>query len=335
MSMFNPQPSDYCRLDSSKPPQLVVVIDTEEEFNWSENFSRSNTAVQAMRLIHRVQQVFDDYHIKPVYVIDYPVASQPDGYLPLQEIYATNRCVIGAHLHPWVNPPFDEIVDGYHSFPGNLPRALEAAKLKTLGACIEDRFGLSPVIYKAGRYGVGPHTASILEEYGYEVDVSVCSYMNFSAEGGPDFAKHPPWPYWFGSTHRLLELPFTGGFAGVLRHWGLSLHDLASGPSLSPLRAVGMLARLGLVNKIHLSPEGHPVTDLIKLVRALSHSGLRVFSFAFHSPSVEPGHTPYVTSQDELEKFLSCCRVFFDFFIGELGGQPTTPLELKTQLAQT
>jgi hypothetical protein len=315
--------------------RLVVVVDTEEEFDWSHEKLRNNTSVRSLRWVSKVQDIFDEYHVVPVYVIDYPVVFQPDGYRPLQEIHASGRCVIGAHLHPWVNPPFAELVNQYNSFPGNLPHTLESAKLRILGDRIEEHFGSRPTIYKAGRYGVGPNTAEILEEQGYEVDLSVCPYMDYSAEGGPDFTQSSPWPYWFGKRRRLLELPLTVGFTGVLRHWGSRLHHMASQPALAPLHAVGVLARLGLVNKVWLSPEGYLSSEHISLVRALYGDGLRVFSFAFHSPSVEPGNTPYVRSQKDLEEFLSRCRRFFDFFLGELGGQPTTPLELKKQLSQS
>ena len=189
--MLNPQPQSYCHIDAAWPAQLVVVIDTEEEFDWASDFSRSNTDVGAMRWIHRVQDIFDAYHIIPVYVVDYPVASQPTGYRPLQELHASGRALIGAHLHPWVNPPYTEPVNRRNSFPGNLPLALEAAKLQALSDCIGEHFGSRPVIYKAGRYGVGPHTAAILEEQGYEVDVSLCPHMDYAAEGGPEFsAQH-------------------------------------------------------------------------------------------------------------------------------------------------
>jgi len=329
---LHPKPADYCRVDPTEKARLVVVVDTEEDFDWSRGFSRDHTAVRSMRWVGKVQDIFDAYHITPVYVIDYPVASQPDGYRPLQEIYASGRCLIGAHLHPWVNPPFVESVHRYNSFPGNLPPALEVAKLQLLSDCIGAQFGTRPTIYKAGRYGIGPHTAEILAEQGYAVDVSVCPHMDYSAEGGPDFTHSTVWPYWFGRRHRLLELPLTVGFAGLIRRWGTILHGLASRPAGARLHAVGVLARLGLVDKIWLSPEGYRSAEHVKLVRALYRDGLRVFSFAFHSPSVAPGNTPYVTSQSDLEVFLSRLHRFFDFFIGELGGLPTTPLELKRQL---
>src|SRR5262245_33737628 len=102
-------------------PHLFVVVDTEEEFDWGAPYERANTSVTAMRHIARCQRIFDRFGIKPIYVVDYPVASQPDGYLPLLEILRDNRCDIGAHLHPWVNPPYDEPLSVRNSFTMNLP----------------------------------------------------------------------------------------------------------------------------------------------------------------------------------------------------------------------
>jgi hypothetical protein len=327
--MLSPQANDYCRFDPDDKAQLLVVIDTEEEFDWSGQRSRNNTAVHALRKIETVQKIFDEYHITPVYVVDYPVVSHPDGYRPLQEIYQSGRCVIGAHLHPWVNPPFDEPLTPYHSFAGNLPPALETAKLRVLSEKIAERFQCRPTIYKAGRYGVGPHTADILEQEGYEIDLSICPRMNYSQERGPDFSRFSAHPYWFGRQPRLLELPLTVGFAGFLRRWGNAIYQMASRPPWSTLHSIGILARLRCIDRIWLSPEGYCSLEHRRLLRALYRDGLRVFSFAFHSPSVEPGHTPYVRSQQDLQEFLSRCRNFFDFFFGELRGEASTPTELR------
>ena len=312
-------------------PRLLVVIDTEED-NWMSDYSPGKTSVQAMRDIHRIQAVFDTYQITPVYVVDYPIVSQVDGYRPLQEIHASGRCVIGTHLHPWVNPPLFENFNRHNSFPGNLPASLEAEKLRVLGDCIGERFGERPVVYKAGRYGVGPHTADLLEQHGYLADLSVHPHMSYTAQGGPDFSARTAWPYWFGTRSQLLELPVTIGFAGMLRRWGSRLHDVLSQTALAPLHLVGIFARLRLINKIHLSPEGFPFAELSDLVRDLYRDGLRVFSFAFHSPSLAPGHTPYVQSEQDVEDFITRCAMFFDFFLGELGGQATTPLDLRHEL---
>ncbi len=331
--MLNPRRSDFCSIDPTERPKLIVVIDTEEEFNWSLDFSPQNTSVRSMRSVDKVQALFDEYEILPVYVVDYPVAFQSDGYRPLQEIHASGRCLIGAHLHPWVNPPLEEEVTGQNSFAGNLPPSLEAAKLRILGDLIGERFGSRPVIYKAGRYGIGSNTAGILEAQGYEVDLSVCPCMDYSPEGGPDFTKYQALPYWFGENDRLLEIPLTVGFVGWLRFWE-GLYSLVRNFPLNQLHLGGVLARTGLLNRIWLSPEGYSLAENIALLWTLYRDGVRIFSFAFHSPSIEPGNTPYVTSRNELEGFLSQCRGFFDYFMGQLDGVPTTPLELKIHLSK-
>lgn len=321
-----------CDQSTIKEPHLIVVIDTEEEFDWSSDFSRDKTSVRAMRSIEKVQNIFDAYGIIPTYVIDYPVASQPEGYLPLQGFLQDEKALIGAHLHPWVNPPFTEVVNQRNSFHGNLPIDLERAKLKVLTDCIQERLGCQPIIFKAGRYGVGPNTVPILKEMGYEVDLSVCPYMNYSLGEGPDFSGMSPWPSWLGNDCSLLEIPLTVGYTGHLKAWGNSVHRLIVSGLMKTLHVPGLFSRLGLLNKGWLSPEGYEAWEHRELVRTLYREGLRVFSFAFHSPSVEPGCTPYVRSTAELEKFLDKIRAFFDFFFGEMSGVASTPLEIKRKL---
>ncbi|MHC4817066.1 MAG: polysaccharide deacetylase family protein, partial [Planctomycetota bacterium] len=116
-------------IDPERRPTLSVVVDTEEEFDWSKGFFREKTSVRHLEHIVRVQRIFDEFDICPTYVVDYPVATQPEGTLPLKEILDSGRAEIGAHVHPWVNPPFEEEVSSRHSFPGNLGRDLEARKL--------------------------------------------------------------------------------------------------------------------------------------------------------------------------------------------------------------
>lgn len=333
--MFLPSPSDYCYLSPAEKPKLIVVIDTEEEFDWTRDFSRNNVSVRAMRQIGRLQDIFDNYGITPIYVVDYPVASQPEGYRPLQEIYSDGRCLIGAHVHPWVNPPFVEQVNAYNSFPGNLPKSLEEKKIKAISQIIGEHFGEQPTIYKAGRYGSGPHTAAILEKHGFEVDLSVCPNMDYSAQGGPDFTNYSACPYWFGTHRRLLEIPLTTGFTGILKHWGSTLYPMASHPALARYHMLGIMARLKFLNKVWMSPEGYTLKENIDLLKVLYHDGLRVFSFGMHSPSVEPGHTPYVRSKHDLERFLSHCQEFFDYFIYQLDGEPSTPLQLKKNFLES
>ena len=318
-------------LPPSGPATLFVVVDTEEEFDWSAPFSRQSTSVTAMRHIGRAQQLFDRFGIVPTYVIDYPVASQPEGSAPLAEFASAGRATIGAHLHPWVTPPHDEDVSRANSFAMNLPASLEAAKLATMVETIDRTFGTRPQIYKAGRYGIAARTLATLHALGFTVDTSVNPHMDYTSERCPDFREFDSRPCWL--RRDLLEVPCTTGFAGVAGSWlGSRLHATALALP-SQLRAVGILSRLGVTNRIMLSPEGSTLDEMKAVTRALIGRGLRTFTFSFHSPSVEPGHTPYVRSQADLGRFLQTIEQYFEFFFGELAGRTTTPLAFRAGLA--
>lgn len=320
------------RFDPDARPIVLSVISTEEEFDWTRPFERHATSVQAARRLHEAQRVFDEFQVKPAYLVDYPITTSEDSASVLREIHASGRCEIGAHLHPWVSPPFEEVLGARNSFPGNLPRELEARKLRVLTEAIELSFGVRPRTYQAGRYGFGPHTAALLESEGYLVDLSASPPFDFRSEGGPNYSHCSLEPVWFGSRAGLLGVPITGAFIG---YWSLAparIHAWVTSPALRWTRMAGALSRVGALERMRLSPEGFTEADLRRLVRALLARGVRVFVFSFHSPSLMPGCTPYVRDERDLELFLTNCRRFYEFFLGELGGESLTPLELARRL---
>jgi hypothetical protein len=171
----------------------------------------------------------------------------------------------------------------------------------------------------------------LLDELGFLVDSSVIPQMDFREEEGPSYLTSDPRPFFL--TPSLLEIPCTvdyTGWAGSLRP---IVHRLASTRLPKTMRALGVLARAGIVNKIMLSPEGNTFTEMRALTRALVARGQRTFTLSFHSPSVEPGHTPYVQSAAELTSFLDTIDRYCEFFVNELKGMPATALEFRTAVA--
>ncbi|HAT51254.1 MAG TPA: WalW protein [Alphaproteobacteria bacterium] len=308
----------------------MVVVDTEEEFDWSAPFDRRQTSVQAMAEIHRCQDMCDRFGIRPIYVMDYPVANQEAGWRPLKELIDGGRAVMGAHLHPWVTPPLVEELTYTNSFPGNLPVAVEREKLTVLTQKIQTVMGCRPRIYKAGRYGIGPNTPAILHELGYVVDLSPAPPFSFLVGGGPDFSLTSNHPQRMADPS-ILSFPATGDFIGGLansRRRANQLYRFASSPRLKRLRLPGILSRTRLLERIRLSPEGHSADDLERLTVTLLQRGLTVFSLTLHSPSFKPGCTPYVRDRRDLEQFMETLKRYFHFFIDVLEGVSATPLEL-------
>jgi len=323
---------ELIHLPADTRPILTVVIHTEEEFDWGKPYDRRATGVEHMRHIERAQAIFDEYGIVPNYVIDYPIASQDIAIRPLKAFADAGRALIGAHLHPWVSPPYEEEVNVRNSYPCNLPRALEADKLGRLTEKIVESFGTSPRTYLAGRYGFGSNTGAILEELDYQVDISPAVPIDFSADGGPDYSGYSSHPYWFGAERKLLGLPGTGGYVGWLRAGGTAFYKAVTTPFMRRIGAGGVCARLRAVERIRLSPEDYSEPEMRRLTHTLLRDGVRVFVFSFHSPSVMPGGTPYVRSLGDLERFLDKCRRYFDFFMRQLNGATMTPIGVRDML---
>ena len=304
-----PSSGDFVQFKPDFGRRFILTVDTEEEFDWSKPFDRSGHGVSHVPCLAKFQQFCEGKGVCPVYLIDYPVASDPAAAEVLADAVAAGRAEVGVHLHPWVNPPYDEDINVHNSLAGNLPTDLEGAKFRRLRDAIEQNFGARPMIYRAGRYGIGPATAKMLSESAIAIDTSVRARFDYSAGGGPNFRQHPLEPYWIDHRGGLMELPLTSVFGGLLRRQGQMLY-----PALwrTP-RMRGALARLGLLERIPLTPEGVNEEEALKGIDIAINDGLPVLVFSFHSPSLRPGHTPYVRDADDLDRFYGWWRRVFDY----------------------
>ncbi len=330
MSVAPPPVQKLLTPPASWPPTLVVVIDTEEEFDWAAPFDPANIAVTNIGFQPLAQSVFDLHGLVPTYVVDYPVASTPAAVDVLRTFAAEGRCEIGAHLHPWVNPPAEGPVDIRHSYPGNLPAAIERLKLIALTEAITDSFDNRPTVYKAGRYGIGAATPAILRELGYTVDVSVVPHTDFSSDGGPDFRGAPAVPFMIADG--LCELPLSVHFVGWLAAHGPRMFCRLSDARMRRLRLVGVCGRLGLLARLRLSPEGYGLPELIRQTRAALAAGTRLFMLTYHSSSLLPGATQYVRTEADRRGFLATLDDYLRFFLVELGGRADTVTRVAAAL---
>jgi hypothetical protein len=308
-------------------PLLQVIVDTEEEFDWDRPFDRRSVGVTSIDAQNLAQALYAQYALRPTYVVDFPVANSRSAACVLKSFQDTGQCQIGAHLHPWVNPPFDEEVGDFNSYPGNLPATLEAAKLRVLTDTIQAAFGQRPIMYKAGRYGVGGNTATILGQLGYRIDLSVVPHTDFRPQFGPDFRNCPDRPYWFADG--MLEIPLSREFSGLAARFGARrLHEMAETHWGRRLHLGGLLSKSGVLERATLTPEGVTFDEIARLVRSMRGRGHRLFTMTYHSPSLAPGHTPYVRTARDVTLFLDRIKRVMALFFEELGARPTTPEEV-------
>ena len=322
-----PAAPEFVRFPAGTPPRFLVTIDTEEEFDWAAPLRREGHGTETIPSFARFVEFCEHFGVVPLFLVDHPVATAPATAAVLGPALAAGKAEVGVHLHPWVNPPYDEELSEFNSFAGNLPEAMESAKLRDLQDRIQANLGVTPLIYRAGRYGAGPNTAAILGEAGIAIDTSVRALFDYSATGGPNYRDHPRRPYWLSPDQRLLELPVTTVYGGLLRRWGGRIYpQLWRGPRLR-----GAMAHARLLERIPLTPEGITPAEAKRGIDAALAENLPLLTFSFHSPSLAPGHTPYVRTAADLDAFYDWWREIFAH-LARRGVMPTSVGELTASL---
>lgn len=314
--------------------QLIVSVDTEEEGLWGGKYAVSGNTTQNLRGLPRFQDVCAGLSAPPTYLIDAPVLEDQEAIANLKNWQDSNDCEVGAHCHPWCNPPLDQESNSLESFLCNAPADKQYAKLKWLTDEITSKLGRAPTSYRAGRYGFNRTSAEILADLGYIVDSSVLPVHEYRSQGGPDFqfANRSPYQLFKDDEHRqLLEIPVTAGFTESGFQWRRNLWIGLRKPIWKRFRLAGVADRTGLARRIKLSPEGTRMKDLIKLVDSCVEDGLSTLVLMLHSSSLATGFSPYATDEKALAALYSRLKQTVQHAVDH-GFQPVTLSEAARRL---
>ena len=303
--------------------KLFVSVDVEED-NWRP--ARSGVTIENIRELPRLESFFQRLGIKATYFTTHQVAKVGWAGEILREIHEGGHSEIGGHLHPWNTPPLEEKFVPRSTMVKNLPYELQVAKLENLTESLSAAVGAAPISFRAGRYGMSSETLRALLHCGYRVDSSVTPFTNWGeTDDGPQFEKAPLGCYFFdGSADvqapadagSLLEVPMSFGYSRRPFWFWCRIHRILALGALKPIRPLGVAARLGIVKKLALAPELTPVSDMLLLSRNLVASGIAHLHLFFHSPSLRPGLTPYVTSAAEVDEFYASIESYLEALSG-------------------
>jgi hypothetical protein len=200
-------------------PNFLITIDTEGDNQWDHG---RDLSVENIKYIPRFQELCEKYSIKPTYLVTSEVCEDAFAQNIFSEYVKTEKAEVGAHLHAWTTPPFQD-KDGYrfndpnHAFATEFPEDIIDQKLKNLTNHIEQAFGKRPFSFRSGRFGFDERVARILVNNSYLVDSSVTPYTNWSlnkgmpeGNGGPDFGDYTSFPFTYTfDSKSLLEIPVT------------------------------------------------------------------------------------------------------------------------------
>ena len=214
-----------------KPLKFILTIDTEADYLWKPD---TPVTVRNIRCIPRLQALCERYGFPPTYLCTYDIVSSTEFDEVLLPIARRGTAEVGAHLHPWSNPPFDpdwDVPGRSFPYPSELPAPLVRQKLEHLTAAIKEKLGAAPRSYRAGRWGFSAPQISTLLDLGYAVDCSVTPHVSWQDAGGrghgQDFSQAPEHPYFLAyddpcrsGSSQLLEVPVTILYTNsLMRQW--------------------------------------------------------------------------------------------------------------------
>ncbi|PCJ34017.1 MAG: WalW protein [Moraxellaceae bacterium] len=289
---------------------FILSVDTEEEFDWNGDFPQNTCNVENVQQIPKFQAFCESLGVRPTYLVDYPVANDIKAANILKNIAQTKNAEIGAHLHPWCNPPMEGANGERESHVVNLAPNLVRAKLQSLTSTIKRNIEVTPTVFRTGRWGTNEAVINITRGEGYDIDSSVYPYYineDFSCENTPD---KPYWPNLSspnlaGPKCDIFELPITAGFNRSNFPFWDKVHRLLSSKFMDPLRLIGFAWKTNILRKIYLCPELSTTDDMIALTEAALTSENPVIHMYIHSSSLLPGRNEYTQNNGDEKRFYT------------------------------
>lgn len=296
-------------------PAFLITIDTEGDNLWQKDdrISTENT-----RFLPRFQTICEKYAFKPVYLTNYEMALDPAYVEFARDVIARGSGEIGMHLHAWNSPPLAALTDDdWHHKPYLIeyPADQVHAKIDYITKLLEDTFQTKILSHRAGRWAFNEYYASLLLEYGYQVDCSVTPRVNWQLSpgiphggGGTDYRFFPTQAYFIDpkniakpGTSTLLEVPMSIQYKhSALLNIFKQGYDRLRGKQHS--------------RSVHwLRPSGNNLQKMKKVVEVSLTQGHYYLEFMLHSSEFMPGGSPTFKTEQDIENLYRDLKQLFDW----------------------
>lgn len=299
------------------PESLLVSISIDTECDHDPAWRRSDPLTFASvvdGVPNRLQPAFAEVGAVPTYLLTVEVMEDAASVAALAALDGAHE--LGTHLHAAFVAPekkFDDYA-GVDSpdFQCHCPPDVEHAKLATLTALFERRFGYRPRSFRAGRYGAGAATIDALERLGYACDTSVVPYTLWreraprgrlarlgarAAEllgtpaGAVDFRRAPEQPYFPAAGSIVRPGPARAG------------RPLEVPVSVRPAAFLPRLREPSWFRPWFSGVEGMKAVVRHQLARHADAPVLAI-NMMFHSMEIVEGASPYPQTGAEVRRFI-------------------------------
>lgn len=287
---------------------LVSSLDVEEEGLFCGSYDTGSPGVDNIAELRRLEPLFDA-GLRPTFFCSHRVFSDHMARNILAKYCERHDIEIGAHLHHWNTPPYEDgKIRGavLKSVPtAMLDRALLAAKLESLLLAGKIFYGQDLLSFRMGRWDLRLKDLELLAGHGIICDASIRPlHCGTSHNLGPDHFHAPSDPFWLRTgSGEILEIPQTvipliPGMAKSIKEMGKAL------PAFSRF----IKATLKNWGALALLPVYHPLEFMKFISRKHIARGGRVISLAWHSSELMPGGNPRIPDGDGVTRLIGKIR---------------------------
>lgn len=294
---------------------FLISIDAEGDDFWTWVPGQVITTENA-KYVYRFQKLCDKYGFKPTYLTNYEIACDEEYVKVIKPALEQGRCEVGMHLHAWNCPPLyelemrEDIRPGECSYLIEYPTNIMDEKIAFMTSFLEEKFGVKPVVHRAGRWATDERYFHLLEKHGYIADCSVAPGMDMrrakgftEGSSGSDYSKYSHYPY-FIEGKELLEVPTT------VR----TNHSVKKDSCTSIKRKIRNYYRaIKGRGPIWLRPNGNNLEELLYLVDLITRGKEDYLMFMLHTSEMMPKGSPVFKTDEQIEKLYEDLEKLFAY----------------------
>jgi hypothetical protein len=298
---------------------ITVTIDVEPDCTLSWRYADPLTFRGVEQgVAERLHPLFLKHNIVPTYLINNVVLEDDNSVNVFKSLKGPLE--LGTHLHPEFIEPHKQ----HHHYAGKkgvanccfYPPAVEFEKIAAITNLFRNKFGYSPLSFRAGRFSAGANTISSLQQLGYKVDTSVTPHVVWddrTREQPVDFRKAPEQPYFIkpgtilerDPQGAILQVPVTVTEAPAV--WWKELKRTRFGTR-------GTIRRR---RPLWLRPVYASLQECVRIAEEYfaryQHEEVVVLNMMFHNVEVMPGLSPYTRSEKDCQQYLGLLEDFFSY----------------------
>lgn len=296
---------------------FFITVDTEGDNGWDRPRIYETKNAQG---VARFQKFCESFGFKPIWLTNYEMSLDSTFVKVVKDALKNKTCEVGAHIHPWNNPPDFSLTDADYKYLPYLieyPYEVMEEKIAFLTKHLENVFEEKMISHRAGRWAINNDYLKCLSDYGYKVDCSVTPLIDWrnsmglpNGLGGSDYSDFPKCIYNpLQDVNNFFEIPMSTMNNVIINNIVVNtimkvlpkrICETKIFNALNARKVFMLRPRLGARKRL-----------LIMIDKLVADPNLDHLEFMIHSSELYPGTSPKCKTEEELDEIYKDIECIF------------------------